>query len=124
MNLKDGERWSYSPPPGHEVAWVYPCRGNLQVSDDTVTTAELAIFAESNAALHFTAVGATEFVLGSAVKHPHELVLGYYSIHSSVEALQRGTAEIERVGQHLAETGKIDADRLKQALARIHPGSW
>jgi hypothetical protein len=36
--------------------------------------------------------------LGSAVKHPHDLVLGYYSVHTSKAALAQGEAEIQRIG--------------------------
>ena len=36
------------------------------------------------------AVGDSSFVFGSAVKHPYPLTLGYYSVHTSDEALARG----------------------------------
>ena len=42
--------------------------------------------------------GDTAFVLGSAVKHPHDLVLGHYSVHTSQAALAEGEAEIRRIG--------------------------
>jgi hypothetical protein len=40
--------------------------------------------------------GAT-FVLGSAVPHPHDLVLGYYSVHTSKKALEAGEARIAEI---------------------------
>jgi len=40
-------------------------------------------------------------VLGSAAKHPHELVLGYYSVHTSKATLEQGEAEIRRIGAQL-----------------------
>ena len=49
----------------------------------------------------FTAEGKTGFVLGSAAKHPHDLVLGNYSVHTSPEALYEGEMEIRRIGQEL-----------------------
>ena len=39
-------------------------------------------FATSNQAINFRAEADTEFVLGSAASHPHELALGYYSVHT------------------------------------------
>jgi len=36
-------------------------------------------------------------VIGSAVRHPHPLVTGTYSVHTSREALARGEAGIEEV---------------------------
>jgi hypothetical protein len=38
-------------------------------------------------------------VLGSAVKHPHELVLGSYSVHTRTAALAQGEEEIQRLGR-------------------------
>ena len=51
--------------------------------------------------------GETTFVLGSAYKHPHELVLGNYSVHTSAAALVRGEAEILRIGRRLREEGRL-----------------
>ena len=90
VRLKDGERWEYQPPAGHNVAWTF-----------SFTRQELAVFEEGESALRFTARGDTEFVLGSAVKHPHDLVLGYYSVHTSAKALAAGEAEIRRIGERL-----------------------
>jgi hypothetical protein len=36
-------------------------------------------------------------VLGSAVKHPHPLVSGTYSVHTSAAALEQGEREIVRL---------------------------
>jgi hypothetical protein len=49
----------------------------------------------------------SRFVLGSAVKHPHDLVLGYYSVHTSQAALAAGEAEIRRIGAQLRSAGII-----------------
>lgn len=106
VKLADGERWRYQPPADHAVAWVANSKGKLQVSGVTLDK-EVAIFEESAAALDFVAQGETEFVLGSAVKHPHELVLGYYSVHTSPAALQQGEAEIRRIGEGLRARGEI-----------------
>jgi hypothetical protein len=46
-------------------------------------------------------------VLGSAAKHPHDLVLGNYSVHTSREALREGEAEIRRIGQELRANGTL-----------------
>jgi redox-sensitive bicupin YhaK (pirin superfamily) len=100
VRLRDGEPWRYVPPTGHTVAWVAVANGELHAGG-TVLQKEIALFEESEAALDFIAQGETEFVLGSAVKHPHPLVLGYYSVHTSAAALQRGEAGIERIRHQL-----------------------
>jgi len=72
-----------------------------------VDAGELAVFDESNQALEFEALEDTGFVLGSAIKHPHELALGMYSVHTSQRALERGEAKIAEIGKRLREEGRI-----------------
>jgi hypothetical protein len=66
-----------------------------------VARGELVVFEESNGAIEFEAQGDAAFVLGSAVKHPHDLVLGYYSVHTHREALEKGEANIRAIGRRL-----------------------
>lgn len=100
VNLKDGERWRYTPPAGHTVAWLAVSAGRLDVNG-MVGTGELAVFEESEQVIDSVAYGDTSFVIGSAVKHPHDLVMGYYSVHTSKAALAKGEAEIQRIGAEL-----------------------
>jgi redox-sensitive bicupin YhaK (pirin superfamily) len=104
VNLEAGEGWSYRPPKAHDVAWVAVNEGTL-LAPAPVTAGEIAIFEPSEQAIDFVAEGDTEFVLGSAAKHPHDLVLGNYSVHTSAEALYRGEMEIRRIGQRLRSEG-------------------
>lgn len=100
VRLKDGEAWRYQPPAGHSVAWVSPMRGVLHTAAARIEN-EIAVFEEGEGAINFIALGDTEFVLGSAVPHPHDLVLGYYSVHTSQPALDRGEAGIETIRKQL-----------------------
>ncbi|HEY4316649.1 MAG TPA: pirin family protein [Herbaspirillum sp.] len=106
VRLADGQAWRYQPPVGHAVAWTHVRRGRLLVAGQTLEN-ELAVFGESEQALEFVALGDAEFILGSAIKHPHALALGNYSVHTSPQALARGEAEIRRIGQQLREQGRI-----------------
>jgi redox-sensitive bicupin YhaK (pirin superfamily) len=106
VELKAGERWSYHPAKGDTVAWVAVDRGTLRTPVDVVG-GELAIFEPSHESLDFLAQGDTRFVLGSAKRHPHDLALGNYSVHTSVEALLEGEAEIRRIGQRLLADGTL-----------------
>ena len=106
VRLKDGERWRYTPPPGHTVGWVAVSSGQLD-ANGPVGAGELAVFEESNQPIDFIAHGETQFVLGSAAKHPHELVTGYYSVHTSAAALAQGEAEIQRIGMRLKQEGRL-----------------
>jgi redox-sensitive bicupin YhaK (pirin superfamily) len=105
VSLKAGERWSYQPPKGHEVAWVAVHEGVLQ-TPTRVPSGEIAIFEPSELSIDFLAEGDTVFVLGSAPAHPHQLALGSYSVHTSRRALQQGEEEIRRIGARLLAEGK------------------
>jgi redox-sensitive bicupin YhaK (pirin superfamily) len=104
VSLGHGERWTYQPPEGHAVAWVAVHEGVLR-TPSPVPTGEIAVFEPSEEPIDFVAEGSTGFVLGSAARHPHDLVLGSYSVHTSAEALRQGEAEIRRIGHGLRADG-------------------
>jgi redox-sensitive bicupin YhaK (pirin superfamily) len=106
VDLKAGERWSYHPAKGHTTAWVAVDSGTLR-APSPVAGGEVAIFEPSERPLDFLAQGDTRFVLGSAARHPHDLVLGNYSVHTSERALLEGEAEIRRIGQRLLADGTL-----------------
>jgi redox-sensitive bicupin YhaK (pirin superfamily) len=106
VRLQDGERWRYTPPAGHDIAWVALNAGQLDAGG-VIDTGELAMFAASEQAIDFVARGDTSFVLGSAVQHPHALFMGHYSVHTSQAALDQGEAEIRRIGAQLRRDGRI-----------------
>jgi redox-sensitive bicupin YhaK (pirin superfamily) len=106
VTLKKGEKWRYQPPEKHTVAWLALHKGKL-ATPEIVDTGELVVFEPSNAALEFEALQDTGFVLGSAVKHPHDLFLGNYSVHTSQEALDKGEANIREIGKRLRAEGRL-----------------
>jgi redox-sensitive bicupin YhaK (pirin superfamily) len=106
VRLKDGQRWRYIPPEGHTVAWLAVDEGSLR-SQPPIRAGELAVFEESGEPIDLEADGDTSFVLGSAIKHPYPLVLGYYSVHTSRATLDQGEAEINRIGQRLRAEGRL-----------------
>jgi len=106
VSLKDSERWRYEPPAGHEVAWVAVGDGSLHAAA-AIPAGEIAIFEPSEEPIDFVARGDTRFVLGSARRSPHELVLGNYSVHTSERALRRGEAEIRRIGRQLGRESPV-----------------
>ena len=75
VKLKAGERWRYQPPAEHSVLWVAIGMGSVLVPEE-LREGELVAFDPSNAAIEFEAQSDAEFVLGSAVPHRYELVLG------------------------------------------------
>jgi redox-sensitive bicupin YhaK (pirin superfamily) len=101
VKLGAGERWTYQPPHDHDVAWIAVSEGSIY-TPDPVAAGEVAVFEESNEAVAIYADAPSRLVLGSASKHPHELVLGHYSVHTSHAALEAGESEIRRIGNQLA----------------------
>jgi redox-sensitive bicupin YhaK (pirin superfamily) len=106
VRLAAGERWTYQPPQGHRVAWLAVSEGVLRAPEG-VSAGELVVFEESNQPLTVQAQRASRFVLGSAVKHPHDLVCGAYSVHTSAAALVAGESEIRRIGAQLSAAGVL-----------------
>jgi len=100
LRLNAGQRWLYTPPVGHTVLWVAIASGAVSVPD-TLRGGDLAAFASSDQAVEFEALTDTEFVLGSAAPHEHDLVTGYYSVHTSAEALRDGEAHILSIRNRL-----------------------
>jgi redox-sensitive bicupin YhaK (pirin superfamily) len=106
VGLKDGEKWRYAPPAGHSVAWLSVDEGRLR-SPEAIYAGQLAVFEETGGAIELQADGVTSLVIGSAIKHPHPLVLGKYSVHTSAAALAQGEGEIQRIGQRLRAAGRL-----------------
>jgi len=106
VTLRAGERWTYQPPKGHSVGWLALAKGSL-LADDRIEAGEMVVFESGDAAIELEASGATDavFVLGSAVPHPHPLHLGYYSVHTSAQALANGERRIAELARKLQEAG-------------------
>jgi len=107
VTLGAGEQWTYRPPQGHTVGWLAISAGNL-TGPSPAENGELLIFDDTDGAIALEggSDGAT-FVLGSAIPHPHDLHLGYYSVHTSADALKAGE---KKIGQ-LREALELKASR-------------
>jgi redox-sensitive bicupin YhaK (pirin superfamily) len=108
VRLKAGETWRYAPPAGHDVCWIALASGRLAIPGaEPAEAGELVAFEPSNEPVDFRAEADSEFVLGSAASHPHDLVLGYYSVHTSPAALQAGERRIGEIEARLREQGLL-----------------
>jgi len=106
VRLRAGEFWRYQPPIGHSVGWIALSTGRLLVPEG-VEAGELAIFESSADAIDFHADADTEFVLGSAAPHAHDLVLGQYSVHSSPAMLRAGERRLNEIQHRLQNEGRL-----------------
>ena len=108
VSLKAGETWKYEPAPGHTVAWAAVSVGRLR-SPQAIEAGDMVAFEEGSKPIQFIAEDDTDFVFGSAAKHPHDLKLGYYSVHTTDRALEQGEARIRELGLALRAEGRLRA---------------
>jgi redox-sensitive bicupin YhaK (pirin superfamily) len=106
VSLSDGEVWTFDPPANHDVLWIAISQGSISVSDEKLSN-EISIFDAGSAPLTVQAHGEVNFVLGSAVRHPHPLITGHYSVHTTDDALRIGEEGIKKVGKRLKAEGRI-----------------
>lgn len=106
VQLAAGDTWDYTPPSTHRAAWCFAQKGTVEVQGESFER-ELAIFAEGDGALRFHAKTACAFLLGSAAKHAHDLVLGTHSAHTCEQALSAGLHQIGELGKALRASGKL-----------------
>ena len=102
--LNAGERWRYQPPAGHTALWTAIGMGSVLVPDE-LQEGELVAFTPSGEAVEFLAKSDAEFVLGSAVPHRYDLVLGSHSVHTTTEALHEAEARISEIQTRLIHRG-------------------
>jgi redox-sensitive bicupin YhaK (pirin superfamily) len=106
VRLRAGERWRYKPPTSHSVLWAAIASGTVSVPGE-LGRGELAAFEPSSKAVEFEARTDTEFVLGSAVPHKHDLVLGSHSVHTTPAALRDAQAHISAIRTRLVQEGRL-----------------
>jgi hypothetical protein len=75
-----------------------------------VQAGELAVFEPLHEAISFHAETDTEFVLGSAARHPYELALGNYSVHTSPASLEAGEWQIAEIKLRLKKEGLMSSN--------------
>lgn len=104
VTLAANQAWTYDPPEGHTAAFAAVASGTLDVGR-VLRAGEMCVF-EQSGPIHFKAGSEkTAFVVGSAVPHRHDLVTGYYSVHTSEAALKRGEDRIAELGALLPRDG-------------------
>ena len=108
VRLKAGERFRFQPPKAHDVAWIASHQGIVRTPEQ-VSMGEAAVFEESHQAIEFEALTDAGFILGSAIKHPYDLVTGHYSVHTNADALRIGEKNIADIGRRLHNQGVLTA---------------
>lgn len=75
IRLKDGQRWRYAAPDGHNVTWLAVDRGGLIFEEDgRVLREQVALFERTRGVIEVQAEGESSFVLGSARQDPNAVI--------------------------------------------------
>ena len=114
VHLRAGERWTYQPPKNHNVAWIASHQGTVSTPSE-VSAGEAVVFEDGEKPIEFEALTDTGFVLGSASKHPYELVTGHYSVHTTADALRQGESNIATIGRRLHNQGVLGPEARVRA---------
>ena len=72
---------------------------------------EVAVFEEGDQAIAFEALTDAGFILGSAIKHPYDLVTGHYSVHTNADSLRVGESNIADICRRLHNQGILATSR-------------
>ena len=112
VRLQGGQRWLYSPPPGHTISWIVVDRGRLRSrgaqSRKVIPQGQLAIFEEAvSGVIAVQSEGASSFVVGSSKKHLYPLVFDRFSVHTEQYAMIKAKGVIARAGRELLAHGRI-----------------
>jgi redox-sensitive bicupin YhaK (pirin superfamily) len=100
VQLQAGARWTYMPPQAHDVAFAVGFSGG-PVVNGTLLDHTLAVLSGSGAIDIAAPEGPVQVLIGTAAKHPWDLVLGTSSVHTSKAALMQGMATIRAIGAEL-----------------------
>lgn len=106
VTLQAGARWRYSPPSRHDVAWALAFDGQAGIQNNR-SAGELLVLSQAGDIEITAPEGAVRVLVGTARRHPHPLVLGPSSVHSSREALAQGLRRIEAIGRELMREGRL-----------------
>jgi redox-sensitive bicupin YhaK (pirin superfamily) len=106
VRLKAGECWRYEPPTGHTVLWTAVASGTVSVPEE-LQHGDLAAFEPSREAVEFEARTDAEFVLGSALPHKYDLVLGSHSVHTTPAALRDAQVHLSAIRERLVKEGRL-----------------
>jgi redox-sensitive bicupin YhaK (pirin superfamily) len=114
VRLKAGERWTFHPTKGHDVAWIASHQGivtaphqGIVTTPEQVSMGEVAVFEQGDQPIEFVSLSDAGFILGSAVKHPYDLVTGHYSVHTNADSLRIGERNIADIGHRLHNQGVL-----------------
>ena len=108
LDLADSERWSFTAPEGHDVAWVYPFVGALEVAETAVSSGSIAVLDPTRGANEIRAqTDGARCLVATAASTDAQLCVGRFSMHTSPRSLQAGLSRLREIQAELAQRGAI-----------------
>jgi redox-sensitive bicupin YhaK (pirin superfamily) len=106
LDLQAQAGWRYTPPAGHDVAWAFVFEGEASIAG-IPTSREMTVLNGEGDIAFAGGYGPARILIGSARRHPHELVMGSSSVHTNAESLQKGYKRIRAIRQSLVQQGLL-----------------
>lgn len=106
VNLSPNQVFSYAPPTTHDILWIQLFSGRID-GEINAEEGELILFEDGNDHVEFHSVNGAGFILGSAKKFEHRLVLGRSSVHTSEQALLNSQKKIASIHDELVRKNII-----------------
>ncbi len=108
VTLPADDSWQFLPPESQTRGFIYVLEGSVEVNQSTIETEQFVQFEESNGVIDVAAATNGRFIVGTAAPWPHPMISHCGQIHTSQQALRRGTAHIEQQKQRLLELLKTE----------------
>lgn len=106
VNLRPDQKWKYHPPETHDILWLVVYEGKLN-GNLGASVGELIVYEDSDDPVEFSSEHSARFLLGSAKKFEHDLVLGQSSIHTSAANLESSQKKIKEIYQESFRRGVL-----------------
>ena len=100
VTLEAGARWRFDPPHDHDVAFAYALDGQALVQGLPAGRELLVLGPEGRIEVE-AGSGPARVLVGTALRHPHALVLGPSSVHTNPASLQASQQRIRAIGARL-----------------------
>ena len=107
VNLGPDEKWTYAPPESHDVLWLVVYEGKLSGSL-LASVGELIVYEEGKQPIELSSEHGASFLLGSAKKFEHNLIMERGSIHTSRDSMQTSQNKINMTYSELVKKGVFE----------------
>jgi len=99
--LEAGSSWEFTPPPDHDVAWVYTRDGAVETAGTAVASRTLAVFEPTGGSIAIASEEGAFVVVGTAPANSEPIVASGGSMHTNADALRSGQQRISEIADQV-----------------------